>query len=341
MLKNLKSYSLTSMKNTMADLGLEPYRADQLFQWIWQKSAGDFSVMTNISKELRKSLSEKFIISGLKKEKETCARDGSKKFLLTLEDDDHIEAVFIPEAKRKTVCVSTQVGCPLGCTFCATALLGFKRDLKAYEIADQIRLIQDNLKNKITNVVFMGMGEPLLNVREVEGAIDILCSPIGLGISQRHMTISTVGLIEGIEYLLNTPLKVKLAISLNFSDEELRKEMMPVAKKNPLRELLKLAREYSLKKNMVTFEYVIIENVNDRIIDAQRLITLLKGIRAKINVIPYNPHPLLPYRQPAREKIEKIYQYLLTSHHTITLRKSRGQDILAGCGQLAGNKFLT
>jgi len=329
------------MKERVGALGLEPYRADQIFQWIWQKNVKDFSVMTNISKEIRKLLSDKFIIAGLKKEKDLSAKDGSKKFLLKLPDNNHIEAVFIPDGKRKTVCVSMQVGCPLGCKFCATALLGFKRNLKAYEIADEIRLIQEDLKDRITNVVFMGMGEPLLNVGEVEGAIAILSSPIGLSISQRHTTISTVGLIDGIDYLLKTGLKVKLAISLNFADEELRKEMMPVARKHPMHEILKLAKEYSLKKNMVTFEYVIIDNVNDRIKDAQRLLKLLKGIPAKINLIPYNPHPLLPYKQPSVKKIERFHQHLLTSHHPIMLRKSRGQEILAGCGQLAGNKLLT
>lgn len=332
---NLKSHSLISMRDTMTNLGIEPYRGDQIFKWIWQKNAEDFSVMTNISKELKESLSSKFTISGLQIEKKLLAKDGSKKFLLALEDNKKIEAVFIPEGKRKTICVSTQIGCPLHCKFCATGLMGFIRNLKAYEIADEIRIIQENIDNKITNIVFMGMGEPLLNLKEVMDAISITCSSIGLSISQRYTTVSTVGLIQGIHALLLSPLKVKLAISLNFPDEKMRKEMMPITKKNPLKEVLKLAKEYSLKKNMVTFEYVIIDKLNDRIKDAQRLLQLLKGIPSKINLISYNPYPLLPYEQPSEKKVEKFLQCLLTSHHTITLRKSRGQEILAACGQLA------
>ena len=335
MKNNLKSHSIISMRDTMSNIGIEPYRGDQIFKWIWQKNAKDFSVMTDISKELRKSLSSKFTISALNIDKIVQAKDGSKKFLLDTEDNKKIEAVFIPEGKRKTVCVSTQIGCPLHCKFCATGLMDFKRNLKAYEIVDEIRIIQENIDSKITNIVFMGMGEPLLNIKEVMDAIKITCSPIGLSISQRHTIISTVGLTQGIHTLLLSPLKVKLAISLNFPDEEMRKEMMPITQKNPLKEILKIAKEYSLKKNMVTFEYVIIDKLNDRIKDAQRLLQLLKGIPSKINLIPYNPYPLLPYKQPSDKKIKKFHQCLLSSYHTITLRKSRGQEILAGCGQLA------
>lgn len=340
MKKNLKSYPLTTMNAIIAGLGIEAYRSQQIFQWIWQKGAIDFSSMSNISKNLRKLLSDEFTISGLKTERVLSAEDGTKKFLFQDKSDNYIEAVFIPERKRKTVCVSSQVGCPLGCTFCATALLGFRRNMKAYEIADEIQLIQKDSVNKITNIVFMGMGEPLLNIKEVVSAIEIISSPIGLSISQRHTTISTVGLIKGIEFLLNSTLKVKLAISLNFPDKKVREELMPVAKQNPLKEILKLAKEYSSKKNMVTFEYVIIDRVNDCVKDAERLLILIKGIPSKINLIPYNPHPSLPYRRPSVKKIERFHQYLLSSRHTITLRKSRGQEIFAGCGQLAGDTTI-
>lgn len=320
----------------IAALDIEPYRGQQIFQWLWQKDAEDFAVMSNISKKLRKLLSDEFAISGLNIEKKLTAKDGTRKFLLRVQPHNYIEAVFIPEGKRKTVCVSTQLGCPLECKFCATGLLDFTRNLMAYEIADEIRLIQKNSRVKITNVVFMGMGEPLLNTKEVIAAIEVISSPIGLGISQRHMTVSTVGLIHGMETLLESAYKVKLAISLNFPDEKMRKVMMPMTKENPLKEILKLAQEYSLKKNMVTFEYVIIDTINDHVRDAQRLLRLIRGIPSKINLIPYNPYPSLPYKRPSDKKIERFYQYLLTSHHTITLRKSRGQEILAGCGQLAG-----
>jgi 23S rRNA (adenine2503-C2)-methyltransferase len=336
MKKNMRSYTLEKINAIIADLGIESYRGQQIFQWIWQKNAEDFSSMTNISKAYRKSLSEKFTIAGLKIEKKLSAKDGTEKFLFRLEDNTFIESVFIPEGNRRTVCVSTQVGCPLGCRFCATALMGFKRNLKAYEIADEIRIIQKEQNVKITNLVFMGMGEPLLNIREVISAIETISSSIGLSISQRHTTISTVGLIDGIYFLLKSPAKVKLAISLNFPDENMRKEMMPITKQNPTKEILKLAKKYSLDKSMVTFEYVMINSLNDRLKDAQRLLKLLQGIPSKINLIPYNPHPALPFKKPSDKKMKEFHQYLLSSKHTITLRKSRGQEILAGCGQLAG-----
>ncbi len=332
---NIKSYSLRAMMDGVSNLGVEQYRAEQIFKWIWQKNAQDFSAMTNLSKEFRTELSQNFVIAGLNTEKLLTAKDGSRKYLLKTEDAETIEAVFIPEGKRKTVCVSTQIGCPLRCKFCATGLMGLERNLRAYEIADEIRIIQENTDEKITNIVFMGMGEPLLNLQEVMETIEIVRSPMGLSVGQRHMTISTVGLIPGLEKLLASSLKAKLAISLNFADEEMRKEMMPAARENPLRHIIRLAREYSLKKNMVTFEYVLIDKVNDRIVDARQLLRLIKGVPTKINLIPYNPHPLLPFKRPSDKKVQYFYNYLLTSPHTITLRKSKGQEILAACGQLA------
>jgi len=345
MKQNIKGYSLKELEEVAKDLGIESYRAPQIFQWLWQRNTRDFSEMTSLSKDLRKILNGKFEIINLVIEQILKAKDGTEKFLFKLEDEQYIESVYIPEGKRKTICVSTQVGCPLSCKFCATALLGFERNLRAYEIVEQIQLIQEEISKRITNIVFMGMGEPLLNIEEVIKAIEIISSPIGLGISQKHTTISTVGLIEGIRYLLKSPLKIKLAISLNFPDEELRKETTPVAKNNPLKEVLKLAKAYSIKKQMVTFEYVMIDGLNDKIDDAKKLVKLLRGIPAKINLIPYNPYPSLPYKRPTDKKIKEFYEYLLNFQFTITLRKSRGQEILAGCGQLAGgyldrqNKF--
>jgi len=332
--ENLKSYSLESLKQRISEMGIEPYRAQQIFKWIWQKRVGDFSEMTNLSKTLRAELGDKFVLTTPEIIQIRSARDGTKKLLLKLEDGSLIETVYIPEIRRKTICVSTQVGCPLSCKFCATALSGFKRNLKASEIADEVWVIQKACNTKITNAVFMGMGEPLLNIDAVEEALGIFSSPIGMGIGMRHITISTVGIIKGIKYLLNKPLRLKLAISLNFPDEKMRQDLMPIARKNPLNELMKIAYEYSKKRSMVTFEYVMINGLNDRLRDAEELLRLIKGIPSKINLIPYNPHPRLPYKRPSKKKIEKFYQYLLNSPHTITLRRSRGQKILAACGQL-------
>lgn len=333
--RNIKRFRLEPLCELMATLGQNTYRAEQIFQWIWQKNATDFAAMTNISKAFRNSLSQKFTIQGLQKRTVKTAHDGSQKYLFRTNDSKYVESVFIPEGKRKTVCVSTQIGCPVQCAFCATGRMKFSRNLRAHEIADQARIVQHDTNTKVTNVVFMGMGEPLLNLQETLGAIEINSSPIGLSISQRHTTVSTVGILQGMRTLLNAPFKVKLAISLNFADENVRNEMIPVAKNNPLKEVLQIAKEYSRTKSMVTFEYVMIKNLNDRLRDARLLVSLLKDIPAKINLIPYNEHPLMPYKRPSDERIGQFYNYLLTAPQTVTLRKSRGQEIQAGCGQLA------
>jgi 23S rRNA (adenine2503-C2)-methyltransferase len=202
-------------------------------------------------------------------------------------------------------------------------------------MTDEVRLIQADHDCKITNIVFMGMGEPLMNLREVITAIEMCSSPLGLSIGQRHTTVSTAGLIDGMRNLLNTQIKVKLAISLNFPDEDMRSEMMPVNRNNPLKEILQLAREYSVTRGMVTFEYVLIARMNDSINHARRLLSRIRGIPSKINLIPYNPVPSLPYKRPSQKTIDRFYQYLLNSHHTVTLRKSKGIEIHAACGQLS------
>jgi 23S rRNA (adenine2503-C2)-methyltransferase len=333
---NLKGKSLAQIRQFMTERGHAPYRGDQIFQWIWKKHAHDFTVMTNLSKDIRASFAEQYNICGLTVSDTVSSRDNATKFVMTTEDNHTIETVFITEEKRTTVCVSTQVGCPLNCSFCATGLMGFARNLRAYEIADQVRIVQEKTGTRITNIVLMGMGEPLLNVQEVLAALEICCAPNGLGISQRHTTLSTAGIIDGMRILLDSTLKVKLAVSLNFPDATMRPTMMPVTKSNPLADVLNLAREYSMRKSMVTFEYVLIDRINDRIQDARLLLKLIKGIRSKINLIPYNPHPRLPYRRPDESRIARFHEYLLDSPHTVTLRRSKGQEIKAACGQLCG-----
>jgi 23S rRNA (adenine2503-C2)-methyltransferase len=334
---NFKKYSLSEAKEIMAGLGLDSYRAEQIFKWLWQRGTRDFSAMTNISKQWRDYLGRNYTIQGPLTVRIRHEGKSARKYLMRLEDGAEIESVFIREAQRRTVCVSTQVGCPLGCKFCATALIGFKRNLFAHEIAGQVQVIQESVKEKCTNVVFMGMGEPLLNTDGLFRALEIMNSSIGLSIGRRHTTVSTAGLIEGIEMLLRSPFRVKLAISLNFADDDLRREYMPVACNNPLSEIVKLARVYSKQKEMVTFEYVMIKGVNDSIRDAQNLIRLLRGIPAKINLIPLNEFPGLPYKGPTEQSLKAFFEKLLTSAHTVVIRKSRGQKILAGCGQLAGS----
>ncbi|MCX7995905.1 MAG: 23S rRNA (adenine(2503)-C(2))-methyltransferase RlmN [candidate division WOR-3 bacterium] len=331
---NIKQYSLNELEELFKKLNIEKYRGRQVFQWLWQKNTRDFMEMTNLSIALRKNLSARYVIRDLRLLKNIGTSDGVQKFLWELEDRDLIESVFIPEPPRRTICVSTQVGCPLGCLFCATGLIGFKRNLKGFEIAAQIQRAQEFIGEKMTNIVFMGMGEPLLNIENLFVALEIVTSSIGLGISQRHITISTSGIIEGMEKLLNSKWKVKLAISLNFVDQAVREKYMPVAKNNPLKEILHLARLYSEKKEMVTFEYVLIRGLNDKPDDARRLIRLLKGFPSKINLISYNEYPELPYQAPEPERILEFQKILFDSEHPVTLRKSKGKEILAGCGQL-------
>jgi 23S rRNA (adenine2503-C2)-methyltransferase len=337
MVHNFMQYSLAEAKEIMAGLGHDDYRGEQIFKWIWQKNVQDFSRMTNISKQLREYLKSTYTIKGLESCRTQQEGMNAQKYLFRLEQGDYIESVYIREGKRRTICVSSQVGCPLGCKFCATGLLDFKRNLYAHEIADQVRAISEAAGEKCTNVVFMGMGEPFLNTDEVIKALLIMSSPLGLCVGRRHTTVSTVGLIEGMEFFLKSPVKVKLAISINFADEEMRKDFMPVTRSNPLPEILRLAKAYSRCKEMVTFEYVMMKGINDRIRDAMNLIRLLKGIPSKINLIPYNEHPRLSYEAPTEKNLRAFYERLLNSRHTVVIRKSRGQKILAGCGQLSGS----
>ncbi len=319
----------------MEEQGLGAYRGDQIFKWLWQKDVSDFELMTDIARTWRKRLKQEFSIVGLDLIKRRKAPDKSQKFLFRTQDNRYLESVFIPEQRRQTICVSSQIGCALGCRFCATGLIPLQRNLAGYEIAEQIQIIKRCVASPITNIVFMGMGEPLLNLGGLFESLEIICSSLGFGIGQRRITVSTAGIIEGMEILLKSRYKVKLAISLNFVNQDLRAAMMPVARKNPLKELLKLARKYSYEKHRVTFEYVLIHKINDSLQDARELLRLIKNIPSKINLISYNPHPRLPFKRPETKRIEQFYQYLLSSSHTVVLRKSRGGKILAGCGQLA------
>jgi 23S rRNA (adenine2503-C2)-methyltransferase len=335
---NIKRFSLEELEREMSGLGIEPYRGRQIFQWLWPKHARSFDDMTNLAKDLRRLLKERYELINPEAEKVQTSSDGTRKYLFKLEDGMRIESVFIPEGNRRTICVSTQVGCALGCKFCATALMGFKRNLGAHEICGQVQAVAAETGGKPTNVVLMGMGEPLLNIEEVIKAVPILTSENGLGISHRHITVSTAGIVSGINRLRESGVRVKLAVSLNFADDKERRKYMPAARSNPLPELLAAARRYVTGQDRVTFEYVLIKGVNDAIGDAGRLAKLLQGIRAKINLIAYNPVPGLALEAPDPERLKKFYEYMLVSRQPVTLRKSHGRDISAACGQLIGRR---
>ncbi|MEO0074851.1 MAG: 23S rRNA (adenine(2503)-C(2))-methyltransferase RlmN [candidate division WOR-3 bacterium] len=336
---DLKALSLKELSQLTEELHWEKYRAQQIFTWIWQKGITDINQMSNLAKTKRQLLLEKSYISQLKLIRAKKSQDHSVKFLFELQDQNRIESVHIPEVNRQTVCVSTQVGCALGCRFCYTGQLGFIRNLKKHEIADQILQVQLLTKQRISNVVFMGMGEPFLNYDECLKAIELINSDFGLNIGARKITISTAGIVERIYDFADFPLQVKLAISLNAANDQLRNKLMPINKKYPLSELMKAIRYYVKKKNKrVTFEYVLIKDTNDKEKDIQALIKLLSAIPCKINLIPFNPYPNCPYQSPTIEEVEafaeKLYPYL----PTVIIRKSRGQDIQAACGQLAGQE---
>lgn len=334
---DLKSLTLAEIIELVGELGWEEYRAKQIFTWLWQKGITDISQMANLAKSKRSLLKEKFYISELKLVVSQTAKDNTKKFLFGLADGLNIESVFIPERNRKTVCVSTQVGCALGCRICYTGKMGFKRDLKFFEIADQVLQVQKITGERLTNVVFMGMGEPLLNFAECLKAIELLNSDFGLNVGARKITISTIGITDKIYKLAQFPLQFKLAISLNGTDDKTRNYLMPFTKRYPLKELIEAIRYYTkLKKKRVTFEYVLVKGINDRKEDVVRLRQMLAGFLCKINLIPFNQFPGCELKVPSLAEVERFARYLYPFLPAVTIRKSKGAEILAGCGQLSG-----
>jgi 23S rRNA (adenine2503-C2)-methyltransferase len=333
---DLKSLTLNQLPELIRSLNWESYRTQQIFTWIWQKGISDINLMTNLAKSKREQLAKNYFISQLQLTQVKKAKDHAQKFLFELPDRHKIETVFIPETDRKTVCVSTQVGCALGCKICYTAQMGYIRNLKFYEIADQILQVQLLTKERISNVVLMGMGEPFLNYNECLHAIENINSDFGLNIGARKITVSTSGIVERIYDFADFPLQAKLAISLNAATDQLRNELMPINKKYPLAELIKAVRYFvEKKKKRVTFEYVLIKGVNDRGQDIKALTKLLYGIACKVNLIPFNPYPHTKFQSPSLSEIDSFAEKLYPHLPAVTIRKSRGQEILAACGQLA------
>ena len=334
---DLKNLSLAEMEDMAEDLGLQRYRGRQIFHWVYGKGIDSVDMMTNLSGGHRALLSQKVYISRLIEIKRQISSDGTEKFLFALEDDHRIESVLIPEEERLTLCISTQVGCGMGCTFCLTGKGGLIRNLKSSEIINQFLTIQKNLPGDkwITNIVFMGMGEPLANYKNTIKAIEILTHPHGIAFSARKITLSTSGLIPQIKRLGESGLNINLAISLNASADEQRCMIMPINNRYPLPKLLDACKKYPLKKRrMLSFEYVLIKGLNDSPEDALRVTKLLRGIRCKINLLPFNEFPGSQYKKPSEESILKFQEVLLNHHFSVFIRKSRGADILAACGQL-------
>lgn len=336
MFKNLKYYSQKDIEEIIKYENLPLYRAKQLIHWIYKKHASSVEEITEWPKILRENFSKKYYIGNISLIERKISKDGTEKFLWELEDKEKIESVLISDKNRLTLCISSQVGCPLKCRFCLTGKIGFKRNLYTWEIVDQFIQVSKLIKaenKKITNIVFMGMGEPLLNF---ENVIESLWRfKYLLEFSPRRITISTAGIIPAIKELPNKAPSVKLAISLNAADEKTRDYLMPINKRYPLHELLKTLRQYPLKpRQRITFEYVMLKGINSSETDALRLAEILKGIKSKINLIPFNPWEGCEFEKPEDWEIIKFQEILVSKGYSVFIRKSKGKDILAACGQL-------
>jgi 23S rRNA (adenine2503-C2)-methyltransferase len=341
MRRNLKGLSRQELLEFVQEIGEKTFRATQLWSWIYQKGASSFDMMTTISKELRSRLKEIAVISSLQciEEKKSAASE-TRKFLLELEDGNTIESVFIPEGKRRTGCISTQVGCPLRCTFCATGNMGFIRNLYPHEIIDQVLSIQRLINEKLTNIVVMGMGEPFLNYDNVIKALTIIKDPEGIAIGQRKITISTAGIIPRLKQYIEEKQPFQLAISLNATTQIQRSQIMPVSKKYPLKDLLQTARAYTkTSKKRLTFEYVLLKDVNDTSEDERRLKKILRGIPCKVNLIACNPTKSR-FTRPDDLRIHAFAESIRDICAPVTLRLSRGDDIQGACGQLSIRKEI-
>lgn len=344
---NLKELNKEGIIAFVKKHGLPAYRARQLLHWIYEKKAQSIEEITELSKELRKEISETAYISNLKLLDRLVSGDGTEKFLFELEDGQTIESVLIPDKDRQTICISSQVGCAMGCGFCLTGKIGIKRNLKAYEIIDQIisvrRLISKTCPHipppargedrGVTNIVFMGMGEPLLNFDEVVDALHRITEL--LGFSKRRITVSTCGIAPKITDLFKKAPHVKLAISLNAATNKVRDLLMPINKKYPIEVLLNACRTVPLSpRDKITFEYVMVDGINDSPSDAKSLVKILKTIPSMVNLIPFNPYEGSKFKRPSEEKVLAFQKILSDSNILAFIRKSKGQNIFAACGQL-------
>lgn len=336
---DLKNLTLDSIIDFVRTMGEPDFRGRQIFSWIYRPGITSFAEMSDISLAFRARLQEVATISQHCLGKRELSQDGTVKYAFVLEDGQHIESVLIPDQDRHTLCVSSQVGCAMGCRFCLTGTMGFKRNLTAAEIVNQIHFVMEELaregKGRLNNLVFMGMGEPLANLENLLVAIDILLDPRGLNFSDRKVTISTCGLVPKMAEL-GRRTTVNLAISLHAADDQTRNQLMPINATYPLSDLLEACRQYPVpKRRRIMIEYVMIRDLNDSPAAAKKMVKILHGIPCKINLLPFNECPALPYRCPSRKTVEAFQAILLNAGFTVMVRESRGADISAACGQLA------
>jgi 23S rRNA (adenine2503-C2)-methyltransferase len=334
---NLLDLDPAAFESVGESLGVERYRGRQLAAWIYRRDAADFDAMSDLARPFRAALAERYFIGLPVIERATPSHDGSQKLVLRLADGARIQSVLMPDEDRLTLCVSTQVGCGFGCAFCLTGTMGVERDLAAGEIVGQVlaarRLLEPG--RRITHVVYMGMGEPLANYAATVASLRTVTDARGLGFSPRRVTVSTVGLVPAIERLGRESLRVNLAISLHATTDEVRGRLMPINRGFPIAALISACRRFPLAmRQRITFEYVLLDGVNDEPEDARRLASLLRGLRAKVNLIPFNDWPGSGYRRPPLARILGFQAILLERGITATVRWSKGEDIGAACGQL-------
>jgi 23S rRNA (adenine2503-C2)-methyltransferase len=344
----LLGLNLDEMSDFMSSLGEKPYRARQLYDSIARRRITSFDLMTDLPKTLRRILHDNAIVSRTQIQSVFLSSDGTRRFLLKLSDGSEVESVFMPEERRDTICISSQVGCPLACSFCMTGVLGLKRNLSAGEIVSQVILVLNQVYGEgievphRTNIVMMGMGEPLLNYDQVMRAVRCLLDAKGMAIAPRGLTLSTAGIVPRIYDLSREEIRPRLAISLTATNDELRNQLFPINRKYPLEQLMRACRSYPLgERERLTFEYVMLDGINDSDSNARELVRLLSGIRAKVNLIPHNPAPELPYAASSMDRIQAFQRVLTERGLPSFIRRPRGQDISAACGQLAARHQAT
>lgn len=335
--RDIKNLTLEELKKEIVDMQEPTYRARQIFFWLYQRGVPNFDEMSNIPRPLRDKLDQNYYISTLELSEHLKSTDRTEKFLFKLSDGNFIESVLIYAKNRKTICLSTQVGCKFVCSFCASGLRGFIKNLTPAEITNQILFLQHNLKHKITNYVLMGMGEPLDNYKNISKAIMIMNDPEGMAIGARRITISTCGIIPGIRKLEDLRLQVNLSVSLHATNNNLRDELIPINRRYPLEKLIKACEDFvDATGRMITLEYVLIKGKNDSLKDADELAKIAKKLKAKVNLVPYSTIPNLNFQSTGRRNTNIFMNRLINRGINATLRESKGKDIQAACGQLAG-----
>ena len=334
---DLAGLELKELEEFVVGLGHKKFHARQIYNWIWKRGVTEFAEMTNLSRELRASLAEAATVSLPEVVQHQVSEDGTQKFVLRLADGRQIESVFIPDTPKQTFCVSTQVGCAMGCAFCLTGKMGLIRHLSAAEIAAQVRLLakSTNLLDKSFNIVLMGMGEPLQNYDNTMKAMRMLNEKEGLDMHPKRVTLSTVGLVPQMDRLAQEDLMPNLAVSLHAATEETRAAIVPPSKKYTMQDVIDACKRFPLsKRRRIMFEYVMLAGVNDSDEDARKLVKVLSGVKAKVNLLPLNAAPGIPFERPSDERINKFARILADKGLMVSVRKSRGRDIRAACGQL-------